>query len=176
MYAVPNLEAGRVSEINGDVTIANVSRNNVQIGTTGSPCLVMRLSPPYGSTFDQTKQEEDLVLTLDTCDCSQIKFFDELEKEAEKRCIAAFGDNLPFKPIVRDGFVKLKAKKNTDCINESKTRLSITEIGAQDKCIFIIRVTCLWKSATHVGASLRVVRAMLLEKGVLDAVPDFDLS
>ena len=176
MYAIPNLEAGRVSRLNDDVEICNLPRNNIQIGSVADPCLVVRLSPPFGRTIVEIGNDDDMTVTIDLCDARQINFFETLDSELDKQCVHAFGDELPFKSIIRDGLVKFKIKKTTCFSDKNKSKLPVTDIGQQDKCIFIIRVSCLWKSATNVGASMRIVRGMLIERGIVDAVPDFDLS
>lgn len=176
MYSVPNLAPERVNILNQEVTICNVPRNNIQIGTMKEPCLVMRMSPPYGKQLEETDDNDDFSLTIDLCDVRQIRFFEQLEEEIKKQCKDAFGDGLPMKSIVKDGFVKIKMRKITDVTNKGKTKLAVTDLGSQDKVILIVRVSCLWKSSTNVGASIRVIRVLLLEKGQPEALPDFVLD
>ena len=176
MYELPNLVPEKVSELNSDVTIANLERNNIQIGTVKAPALVHRVSLPYGKIVDETRSDDDYGLTIDLCDVLQIRFFEQLEEAVANQCKETFGDTVPMKPLTIDGFSKLKIKKFTDVTTMSKKKLTISDLGSQDKVVLIIRVSCLWKSQAAMGASLRVIRVLQLEKGVPESLPDFMLD
>ena len=175
MYAVPSLKPEKVSELNTEVAIATPARNNLQVGSIKEPGLVQRLSLPYGKTADETTDDDDYSMTIDLCDASQVKFFNEIEAEVSRQCKATFGD-VPIKPIVLDNMVKLKLRKYTDVTTLRNEKLTIADLGAHDKVILIIRVSCLWKSQTMMGASLRVIRVLQLEKGKQDSLPNFILD
>ena len=166
MFTIPTLASNRQSKVTDAVTIANVERNHSQIASIAAPTMVVRLSPPYGKSFDHAADDEDLSITIDLCDSQQITNFKKLEAEIEKAARGAFKCDLPVKSIVRDGFAKLKVKKNVDVIDSNHNPITILGIGGGDKVVPIVRVSCLWKSDTAMRASLRVIRLMLVERAI----------
>ena len=68
MFTIPTLASNRQSKVTDAVTIANVERNHSQIASIAAPTMVVRLSPPYGKSFDHSAGDEDLSITIDLCD------------------------------------------------------------------------------------------------------------
>ena len=129
------------------------------------------MSPPYGRGFDDAGESEDLGLTIDLCDNHQVAYFTKLETEVERATRDAFGDTLQIKPLVRDGYARLKIKKDVECIDSEYNRISLLSVSPGDCVVPIVRVSCLWKSDVAVGASVRVIRLMLVQR----ATPDVPL-
>ena len=168
MFTIPSLTSTRQSKLTETVTIANVERNHSQIASIAAPALVVRLSPPYGRGFDDACDSDDLGLTIDLCD----SYFAKLEKEIERAAREAFGDTLQNKPLVRDGYARLKVKKDVDCIDAEHNPISVLSISPGDFVVPIVRVSCLWKSDTAVGASVRVIRLMVVQRATPE-IPNF---
>ena len=164
MFTIPSLSSNRQSKLSETVTIANVERNHTQIASIAAPTVVVRLSPPYGRGFDDSGDSDDLGLTIDLCDPQQINYFVKLEKEIEKATREAFGDTLQIKPLVRDGYARLKVKKDVDCIDAKHNQVSVLTVSPGAYVVPIVRVSCLWKSDTAVGASVRVIRLMIVQR------------
>ena len=172
MFTIPSLTSTRQSKLTEAVTIANVERNHTQIASIAAPTLVVRLSPPYGRGFDDACDSDDLGLTIDLCDTQQVSYFTKLEKEIEKATREAFGDTLQIKPLVRDGYARLKIKKDVDCIDAEHNPISVLSISPGDFVVPIVRVSCLWKSDVAVGASVRVIRLMVVQRATPE-IPNF---
>ena len=172
MFSIPSLVSTRQSKLSETVTIANVERNHAQIASIAAPTVVVRLSPPYGRGFDDACDSDDLGLTIDLCDNHQVAYFAKLETEIERATRVAFGDTLQIKPLVRDGYARLKVKKSVDCIDAEHNPISVLSISPGDFVVPIVRVSCLWKSDVAVGASVRVIRVMLVQRAVPE-IPDF---
>ena len=172
MFTIPNLTSTRQSKLTEAVTIANVDRNHSQIASIAAPTLVVRLSPPYGRGFDDAGDSDDLGLTIDLCDTQQVSYFAKLEKEIEKATREAFGDTLQIKPLVRDGYARLKIKKDVDCIDAEHNQISVLSISPGDFVVPIVRVSCLWKSDVAVGASVRAIRLMVVQRATPE-IPNF---
>ena len=164
MFTIPSLTSTRQSKLTEAVTIANVDRNHTQIASIASPTNVVRLSPPYGRGFDDAGDSDDLGLTLDLCDAQQINYFAKLEKEIGRAARETFGDSLQIKPLVRDGYARLKIKKDVDCIDAEHNQISVLSLSPGDFVVPIVRVSCLWKSDVAMGASVRVIRLMVVQR------------
>ena len=172
MFTIPNLTSTRQSKLTDAVTIANVDRNHTQIASIAAPTHVIRLSPPYGRGFDDAGDSDDLGLTIDLCDAQQINYFDKLEKEIGRAARETFGSALQIKPLVRDGYARLKIKKDVDCIDAEHSQISVLSISPGDFVVPIVRVSCLWKSDVAMGASVRVIRLMVVQRATPE-IPNF---
>ena len=164
MFTIPSLTSTRQSKLSESVTIANVERNHTQIASVAAPTVVVRLSPPYGRGIDDAGDTDDLGLTIDLCDTQQSSYFAKLELEIEKATREAFCDTLQIKPLVRDGYARLKIKKDVDCVDAEYNKISILSISPGDCVVPIVRVSCLWKSEVAMGASVRVIRLMVVQR------------
>ena len=172
MFTIPSMTSTRQTKLTEAVTIANVERNHAQIASIAAPTVVVRLSPPYGRGFDDAGDSDDLGLTIDLCDTHQVGYFAQLEKEIERATRKAFGDTLQIKPLVRDGYARLKIKKDVDCIDAEHKQISVLSISPGDFVVPIVRVSCLWKSDVAVGASVRVIRLMVVQRATPE-IPNF---
>lgn len=171
MYAVPSLKTDRINELS-DVVVANVPRNFIQIGSAKNPTIAVRASPPYNKTFSEAGPDEDCGLTIEVCDARQEIFFQELEKEVVKQCKATFDCDLPVKTLTRDGTVRLKCKRDVDITDTKGKKYPLVALGQNDKVAIVAKISCLWKSDSAMGASVRVVRILIVEHAV-EFVPEF---
>ena len=59
-----------------------------------------------------------------------------------------------------------------DCIDAEHNQISVLSISPGDFVVPIVRVSCLWKSDVAVGASVRAIRLMVVQRATPE-IPNF---